>query len=122
MFKFNSTIRPQWYYSGVCTINWEHISPFLDFRLSQKQLRIFLNFYMKLEGLLEGLKGQKLTMPKFSEKCSFWEKAQIFLQNRGLSAFAENLFCWCVFFYPKNGAKILQKNHVWEKSGSLVMA
>ena len=34
--------------------------------------RIFLKFYMKLEGV----KCQKLTNPNFSEKFSFWGKNQ----------------------------------------------
>ena len=84
--------------------------------------RIFLKFYMKLEGL----KGQKLMEPNFSEKFSFWGKSPK-IPIKWVFSFCQKfnpLMClfllqkWCTTVF----CMMLQKLRVLEKSGSSVMA
>ena len=53
---------------------------------SKMAYRILRKLYMKLEGL----NGQKLMEPNFSEKFSFWGKRPKFPQNYSFLAFSKN--------------------------------
>ena len=59
--------------------------------------RILRKLYMKLEGL----NGQKLMEPNFSEKFSFWGKRPKFPQNYSFLAFSKNWVNWCLFLPKK---------------------
>lgn len=59
---------------------------------SEMAHKIFVKFYF------EGLKGQKLTEPNFSEKVWFWRESPKVPPEKGFLGFAKNLIHGCLFF------------------------